>query len=366
MKIPTFQENELKVVEMVPGLFGNPDAPVFDYPISAREAVRMMYKGKAPWVIGSCMDVETVTFAPYVNPDNIARAFVLDGTFIPGVSNTEGGKDMFGIEWMYVAEAGVSMVKPGNPFAEDMEDLLEKIVWPDVDSWDWEGCRKKNEAYLSQSGKSYCTWFMNGYFERLISFLDFENAIVALIDEDEMAFVHKFFDKLADLYIKIFGKMIQWFPEVDVYYIHDDWGSQRASFFSPDVAKEMIVPYMRRVNDFLHENGKYSHFHSCGHLMNMVDNIIEAGWDAWDPQPMNDTVELYEKYGDRIQIGVYPECGDLAALSEEEQRIEAHKFVEKYCRLDRRVMVNMYAVSAFPTAFREQLYKESRMAYAEK
>jgi hypothetical protein len=33
----------------------------------------------------------------------------------------------------------------------------------------------------------------------------------------------------------------------------------------------------------------------------MVPEIIEAGWDSWGPQLMNDSLMLYEKYGDRLK-----------------------------------------------------------------
>ena len=50
--------------------------------------------------------------------------------------------------------------------------------------------------------------FQNGMFERLISFMDFEGALVALIDDEQKKAVHELFDKLADLYIAMIQKYI--------------------------------------------------------------------------------------------------------------------------------------------------------------
>ena len=68
------------------------------------------------------------------------------------------------------------MVKPGNPLLEDVNDWKEKIVMPDIDSWDWAGSAAQNKEYLS-NGNNNLFWLLNGcWFERLISFMDFEEA----------------------------------------------------------------------------------------------------------------------------------------------------------------------------------------------
>lgn len=161
--------------------------------------------------------------------------------------------------------------------------------------------------------------------------------------------------------------MVETFPEIDVFYIHDDWGSQRSSFFSPDTAAEMIIPYMKKLVAHIHEKGKIAHLHSCGHLMNQIENIIEAGWDAWDPQTMNDVFELHEKYGDKILIGITPKgFFDPFNSTEEEQRAAARKFAEKYCNSEKDSMLSIYALMEgyITPAFREEIYIQSRKRYA--
>ena len=136
---------------------------------------------------------------------------------------------MFGIEWEYIPAAGGSMVRPGKPFLEDANEWKEKVVWPDVDSWDWEGSAKANNGIYLKDDKFNVCWFLNGWYERLISFMDFEGAILALVDEDQKDAVKEFFDKLSDLYIKIFDKFCTYFPQIDAFCIHDDWGSQKSA-----------------------------------------------------------------------------------------------------------------------------------------
>ncbi|MFZ7121422.1 MAG: methyltransferase [Eubacteriaceae bacterium] len=275
-----------------------------------------------------------------------------------------GGIDMFGIEWVYIDIAGGSMVEPGKPLLADANEWYDKLVWPDVDSWDWEGSAKANENYLNRDTFVIPTIF-TGYYERLISFMDFDGAIMALIDEDQMDAVKELFEKLTDLYIEIVDKFIEYF-DIDGINVHDDWGAQKAPFFSPATAMEMLVPAIKRFTDYVHSKGLYADLHSCGNLELQVPSIIAAGWDSWTPQPMNDTHMLYEKYGDKIIIAVIPTQFDPLTTSEEEQRVAAKEFAEKFCKPTKPAMINLYGAEVLTPAYREELYKQSRIKFSQK
>lgn len=365
MQIPRFTPGELQVVAEAPNFFGGPGIPIFNFPVTGREAVRALYERRAIWQVMLGTGVESKLFTPGINPDNVARAFVFDGSFVPGVSNLTGGKDLFGIEWEYIPSAGGSMVRPGKPFIEDANDIEDKVVWPDIDAWDWGAASKMNEQYLS-GAFSYSVMLMNGFFERLISFMDFEGAILAMVDDDRKDAVTRFFERLADLYIRIIDKYTTYFPQVEVYTIHDDWGSQKDTFFSPAVVSEMIVPSMRRVTDFIHSKGRFADLHCCGNNIKQAPNMIAAGFDSWTPQIMNDVEKIYELYGDRLIIATMPEIYDAANSTEEEQRAYARAYANKYCRPDKPSALSMYSMPGLgilTNAFREELYKQSRINY---
>ena len=194
--------------------------------------------------------------------------------------------------------------------------------------------------------------------------MDFEGAVVAMIDEDQKDAVKALFDKLSDLYIKIFDKYLTYFPKIDGFNIHDDWGSQKETFFSPATAAEMIVPAMKKVTDYIHSKGKFCELHSCGQLLKQVPNMIAAGWDSWGGQAMNDTHQIYELYGDKIIIGVIPDLFDPETTSEDNQRAAARKFAEKFCSASKPSQFNFYGASVLTDAYREELYKQSRINYS--
>jgi len=354
MAIP-FDQKEIQNAKHTPTFFGGITVE-FDYPVSPKEGFIAAYNREALWLLTG---TESQMFAPKVNPDNIARAFVFDKSGFPNAEQG-GGFDMFGIDWEYIAQVGGSMVRPGKPFAEDANEIAGKIVWPDIDKWDWEGCAKANESY-ADSGKAVVAWFLNGWYERLISFMDFENAIMALFDEDQKDAVHAFFDKLSDLYIKIFDKYIEYFPYITSFCIHDDWGSQKETFFSPAIAEEMIVPYMKKVTDHLHSKGKFCELHSCGQALKQIPNFIAAGWDSWAGQAMNDTVKIYEEYGDKLIIGVIPEKFDIENATEEKVREMARDHANKYNKPNKPSTLNAFGTNVLTPVYAEELYKQSRI-----
>jgi len=358
MAIPKFDPKELTVVSETPGFMGRPPIQEYAFPVSQKEGVIAALKRQPYWQITGN---ETTYFAPKVNPDNVARAFVMDGSgygFGQG-----GGADMFGIEWEYVPAVGGSMVRPGKPFIEDMNDWEDKVVFPDIGKWDWEESAAANKSYLSDT-KYNCAWLQNGFFERLISFMEFEGAALAIIDEDQQDAVKAFLDKLSDLYIDILSQFLKYFPKIDGFFIHDDWGSQKETFFSPSVAKEMLVPYMKKVTDFIHGEGKFAELHSCGQALKQVPNFIAGGWDMWSGQLMNDTYKEYELYGDDILMGVTPPMFDIDTTPEEEQIKIAKDYCDFCCNPKKPSHLCQYGQALLTPTFRKALYQYSRENYS--
>ena len=352
-----FDPKEVSEATLIKGYNGR-DRIAFKYPVTAREGYLAAYNRNPIW---QATGAEQKMFSPKVNPDNIARGFVFDDSGFP--MGTGGGLDMFGIDWEYIAQVGGSMVRPGKPFIEDANEIAEKVIWPDIEKWDWEQCAKDN-ANFSDGSQATVAWFLNGWYERLISFMDFEGAVMAVFDEDQKDAVHAFFDKLSDLYIRIFDKYLEHFPFIDCFCIHDDWGSQKETFFSPAVAEEMIVPYMKRVTDYLHSKGKFCDLHSCGQAYKQVPNFIAAGWDSWSGQEMNDTQKIFEDYGDKILSGILPTPYDVEATTPEEQYEMGRAFANKFCDPTKPSMMNIYATQWFTEAFSKGLYEQSRINYA--
>ena len=258
---------------------------------------------------------------------------------------------MFGVQFMTCKQRfhGPSRCPAASRYLR-----LESVLNFRLSSWDWEAALKlyRNTDRLLEA------WHFTGYFERLISFLDFSGAAVAIIDEDSKPYVHSLFRRLTDLYKEIIAKEKKYF-DIDMVYFHDDWGGQRGPFFSADTCREMMLPYIKEIVDFCHENEIIFDFHCCGKNEMLVPVMIEAGMDAWSGQPINDKEMLHRKYGDKIMLGINsPFRGNG---TEEEVQAFCTDFVAKYWPTI--VEKPVYLVDTFPDdRVRRIIYKLSRSA----
>lgn len=295
-------------------------------------------------------NVDQLQFRPTLILDHVARGMVAQQTPYTG---EYGGKDLFGIDWVFEPSVGGSMEVA--PLFDDIEDWEDHVVFPDVDAMDWEGCAKENAEYLKTDKIIFSTIY-TGYFERLISFVGFENSAMALIDEDQQEEVHKIFEKLTEVYIKLIQRLHRHF-NVEIVEIHDDWGTQRGTMFSTATLKEMILPYMKRLVDAAHAEGVFVELHSCGKIDSFIPEVISAGFDTWRGQSaVIDKKTLVENYGDRFKFGV--EIRPAAPLSDEAAMELADDILSAYH--NRRVWVVLARTLA--PAQRDAIYKKIRAA----
>ena len=243
------------------------DIPILNSPITPRENWFRAVRGEDyEWVPDCVGDIYDIT--PDIIPDVVACGF-------------NGGLDNFGVEWVPLENGLPAMVPPGKPMLEDISEWREKLVWPDVDSWDWEGASKNYEKSVNE-GRFNRGILLSGFFERLISLMDFDGAAIAMITEPEE--VRAFFEKLADHNIAIIEHYRKYL-KTDGIMLHDDWGSQRSAFFSTDTFRETIMEPYKRVVQRTHELGMLFIAHCCGNALDFVPYMVECGVDSWQMQP---------------------------------------------------------------------------------
>lgn len=348
-KIP-FVESELEVVEIYQPYASFPELKMYNTPVSARENYGALYYEKKPFWIP--MPGENRNFNSKLYSLRLGRGL------------REDSVDIFGLKWEFVPSAGGSIVHPGNPLLDDVNNWRNVIKIPDVKTWEWAEEAKENKIDKRYSAEIS---LVNGFwFERLISFMDFMPAALALIDEDQTDAIKDLFQSTTDMACEVIDMLCEHYPALDFINVHDDWGAQKAPFFSQQVAYELFVPYMKQITDHIHSKGRIATLHSCGHTEDRIQCYIDGGFDQWGPQLMNNIHELYEKYGDKIVFAVWPDKFDYANATEEEQRAFARKFVEEYTQPGKPVVLGLAAHRDTSPIFLEEVYKHSRKIYAER
>lgn len=63
-----------------------------------------------------------------------------------------------------------------------------------------------------------------------------------------------------------------------------DFGTQRFELISPDMYREFYKPYHTKMNRWVHAHTNWKvFFHSCGSIVNILDDFVEAGVDILNP-----------------------------------------------------------------------------------
>ena len=138
--------------------------------------------------------------------------------------------------------------------------------------------------------------------------------------------VHAIFDTIADYQVEVAKAMMA--AGVAGVRFTDDWGMQNALFIHPAQWREYIKPRLRRMYAAVKEAGGLVFQHSCGHLEEIVSDLIELGVDVLDPcQPRsNDIFAWKRRYGaDLCFMGGLDTQGYLSFGTPEEIREQVLK-----------------------------------------
>ncbi|MCL5103184.1 MAG: methyltransferase [Armatimonadetes bacterium] len=84
-----------------------------------------------------------------------------------------------------------------------------------------------------------------------------------------------------------------------------DFGAQNGPFISTDAYRDLFKPFHKAVNDWVHKNTKWKTFiHSCGSIVTMIDELIDAGFDILNPVQCSaagmDPQWLKQNFGERV------------------------------------------------------------------
>lgn len=107
----------------------------------------------------------------------------------------------------------------------------------------------------------------------------------------------------AELICDIFKHCISNGIEFDGGFFWDDLGYKNGLLFSPRMYRDLLQPCHKQITDLLHENGLKTILHTCGNVNELIEYLIEAGWDCLQPLEVKagmDLLDLHEKYGDRL------------------------------------------------------------------
>jgi hypothetical protein len=200
------------------------------------------------------------------NPD-IHYCFHTDPDFVPA----RPGLDEWGCLWKSFGATMGEVV--GNPIGE----------WEALDGWlavprDF----KKTSRYLAarnlrnQHPDKFLMGGLGFVMMDLINFRGYENYMTDLLLERESL------DRLIDYIYACMDDIIDGYAAagMDAVIAWEDWGLQKALMISPGLWREIYLERMARMVDRIHGHGMKYVLHSCGYILDIIEDLIAIGVDV--------------------------------------------------------------------------------------
>lgn len=168
-----------------------------------------------------------------------------------------------------------------------------------------------------------------GVFEQLHYLMGMDDCLVNFYAEPEA--MKELIEYITDWELE-YAKLICDNYRPDALLHHDDWGSQRSSFMSPEMFEEFIVPSYKKIYGYYKSHGvELIVHHSDSYAANLVPYMIEMGIDVFQGCiNTNNIPELIKKYGGKISFMGGLNNGVLDVHNWTEELIASE--VEKVCR----------------------------------
>ena len=191
---------------------------------------------------------------------------------------------------MAVIGASVSeaLFPRGNPL-EDLRDM-DAYAWPDPSDE-----RLVTQIYTLAEGCDHETHFLIGghrdtLWEKSYMLCGMENMMCNFHTEPEAA--RELLRRIMDFQLGIAQHYLA--VGVEAVSCGDDLGTQIASLLSPQIVQEFLVPEYRRLFNLYKNHNAIISFHSCGHVIPLLEVFIDLGIDVLNPvhASANDLAEV--------------------------------------------------------------------------
>jgi uroporphyrinogen decarboxylase len=183
-------------------------------------------------------------------------------------------KDVWGVGWAISSE-DYTPFPASHPIAS-IEDV-DRYELPDPQRSGIEAKASENALYKERyliSG-----WHDWGIFCLGWLLLGMENFMTGLVTNPRA--IESLLERIGDFHVDIAGQYVR--SGVEMGMMADDYGTQRSLMISPRQWRRFIKPQLDRVIRVYKDAGAFFYQHSCGHIMELVDDLVELDVDVLNP-----------------------------------------------------------------------------------
>ena len=260
-----------------------------EYKLTIKENFMRLMSGEMPEYIPK-FEMDGWMLAPSVKIGN-------------GYTKEDGTRvDHYGVEYTSVptAPGQAAMPTPGKIILEDIEDWEKVIHTPEIpDDIDWETVAKKDLEKVDRVNRPVMME-AGAYFQPLMGFMSFTEGLCAMYENPEA--VYDLFSYLSEYHLKL-EKILLQYNKPDVWYLLDDNATKLNPFISPEMNRQLVIPFQKKQADLARDAGCRVLMHDCGRCEDFIDDWLEIGISAFDPaQIQNDLLGIKAKYGRRMAL----------------------------------------------------------------
>lgn len=207
---------------------------------------------------------------------------------------------------------------------EEYRDL-DKLVFESADlekRWD-----EFYRQVAAEKEKGKCIFAkIGGIYVRSHFLMREEQLLMDMLLEEE--FCNELFDRLAEYFTDMALKTLEKGDLWDTgLFVFDDMASTHTTVFSPAVFEQYFLPrYSKMIQTLKAAGCKHVFFHSDGNILPVMDLLLEAGFEGFNPlEPRSglDLVKLRKKHGNRaVYFGGI--CNTEILQRRDKKEIERH------------------------------------------
>jgi hypothetical protein len=119
------------------------------------------------------------------------------------------------------------------------------------------------------------------FFQRLYYLRGFTNLMRDFIQKPPQ--IYELIERLTEFNLKLVDKFLS-SGRIDVFYFGDDLGTQTRMPISPRTFREFIFPSYAKIFQKIRSLGIHVYLHTDGHVVEVLDQLIEAGADVLNIQ----------------------------------------------------------------------------------
>ena len=179
------------------------------------------------------------------------------------------------------------------------EESFEAYNWQDPDDFDY-SLLGRIEKYLPD-GMKLMIMGPGGVLENAVQLMGYQNMCLMLYEDPEL--LKLVIDNIGERIVRYYENALT-FDSVGIIMSNDDWGFKTQTFLKPQHMREYIFPWHKKIVEVSHEAGRPALLHSCGYFDDVMDDVIEMGYDGKHSYEDNilPVEQSFDKWHDRIAI----------------------------------------------------------------